>query len=329
MKSGTTYTFDAIRSDLDVQVARLQRENVRLSTTFEATKQIVAENQGYLDGLKKCRHQILQCMSRVHHLSSTVQQAIFCVFEQLGERELLLKAAVKALVEGSDPALHRLARRMILDMMDQIDDMEVCGNLLIDSLRDTFELLRRKYYETSSLRDEQKSRKEDDDEMEAKDVSMLKTRKDHQEPDPGVGMKQELDPRVRDLMAALIDLINIAMSSNTSSKTKCDVWALLCSHIDSGAWPLGQVACVSLANWGRSESEFKCSQHVLAALCGKVFHTQKPVRNAAVEALKSVPLVSSWAVCLLSRIFALSTSHGHRMSAARAITGTDSQTYSV
>jgi len=167
------------------------------------------------------------------------------------------------------------------------------------------------------------------DEMEAKEVSMHTTRKGHQEQDECVEMQQELDHRVRDLMASLIDLIDIAMSCNTSNKVKSGVWALLCSQIDSGAWPLGQVACVSLANWGRSKSEFKCSQHVLAALCDKVFHTQKPVRNAAVEALKSVPLVSSWAVCLLSRIIALSSSHGHRMSAARAITGTDSQTSSV
>jgi len=41
--------------------------------------------------------------------------------------------------------------------MDQTDDMsQVCGNLLIDTLRGTFELLRREYYETSSLRDQPK-----------------------------------------------------------------------------------------------------------------------------------------------------------------------------
>ena len=34
------------------------------------------------------------------------------------------------------------------------------------------------------------------------------------------------------------------MSSNMSGKTKCAVWALVCSHIDSGAWPLGQVICM-------------------------------------------------------------------------------------
>lgn len=52
-----------------------------------------------------------------------------------------------------------------------------------------------------------------------------------------------------------------------------------------------QVACVSLANWGGTHPDFKCSLVVMSALCDKIFHTQKPVRNAAIEALRSVQLV--------------------------------------
>ena len=52
-----------------------------------------------------------------------------------------------------------------------------------------------------------------------------------------------------------------------------------------------QVACVSLANWGGNHPDFKCSLPVISALCDKIFHSQKQVRNAAIEALKSVQLV--------------------------------------
>jgi len=80
-----------------------------LFETFEGSKQVAADNEEYLNCLKKCRDQVLLCMSDCHHLSSSVRQAIFYVFEQLGEHELLMKAAVKALVEGSDTGLHRVA----------------------------------------------------------------------------------------------------------------------------------------------------------------------------------------------------------------------------
>jgi len=93
----------------DVHIGRLQRQTDRLFETFEGSKQVAADNEEYLNCLKKCRDQVLLCMSDCHHLSSSVRQAIFYVFEQLGEHELLMKAAVKALVEGSDTGLHRVA----------------------------------------------------------------------------------------------------------------------------------------------------------------------------------------------------------------------------
>ena len=47
----------------------------------------------------------------------------------------------------------QVARSMISDAIDQVDELEQHEHVLIDALRDTFEMLRQQYYESASLGD--------------------------------------------------------------------------------------------------------------------------------------------------------------------------------
>jgi len=98
-----------------------------------------------------------------------------------------------------------------------------------------------------------------------------------------------------------------------------DSRSLLCRHVSSGALPVQQVACVCMANWGGSSSEFACTPHTYGALCDMIFHEHHQIQNASVEALKVVPLDSAWAVLLVSRIISIVHRRGVCLPALRAI----------
>ena len=54
----------------------------------------------------------------LHTHTHTNTQAIFFVLEQLGERRLLLTAAIKTLVSGCEAELRLVARNAVLEVMD-------------------------------------------------------------------------------------------------------------------------------------------------------------------------------------------------------------------
>jgi len=353
-KSDTPKTFDDIRAEFDVQVGRLSRQLDSAQRALEASQKETQETSEYLQKLKGCRRSIAVALSEAGGNSASVQQAIFFVLEQLGERDLLLRSASKTLMSGCEAELALVARTAVLEVMDDptasVEKQERSEAALVDMLEGTFETLRQHYYEGASLLSPQAGRElplghpssatsqasgslrrkralndveeqteeteeEDDDDGSEVEEGLMTGEEEKEEE----AVDSTLDKQAKNCMMALVDMIRIVIGGYHSAKTKHRIWSLVCRHLSSRAWPLRHTACVSIANWAPAPGEFQCCRRDYAALCELFFHEQCSLRNSAVEALHVVPLSGPWAVNLVSRLASLIREIGPNIQAIRAL----------
>jgi len=133
---------------------------------------------------------------------------------------------------------------MILDVMDQVDISLEHEHIFVHALSTTFESLRTQFYETTSVGAHVSSQipenpptKSDahfpqEDAAEAARVGVQEGVGGQEGGGGGaVGGTELFDGKVKDTMAALVDLVGIALAGDVSTNSKRDIWSLLCRYV--------------------------------------------------------------------------------------------------
>ena len=325
-KANMAQTMHDLENELDVHVGRLDRQLRGQRDALEEAGRLMCEHHQAASHLRRHRQSVLQALSGAEALPAVLQQAVFHVLEQLGERNLLLRSASRCLAAGCLDDTRAIARGLVLDLVQEPADEVVSRDkdetvhrrqefdiVMVESVEQAFENLRRRYYETASLQTAPVATPDKAD----VDVSLE---------DGGKGWEAEadfeaapLDASVTSLMTALADLVGMMLSPSAPGDAQQRIWHILCRQLGSGAWPLQQVACVSMANCGAVHASIKATPDACTCLCDMLFHQVLSVRNAAVAALKVVSLPATSVVHMLSRIVWLAQCRSPQWHALRAI----------
>ena len=325
-RANMAQTMHDLQNELDVHVGRLDRQLRGQRDALQEAGRLMREHDQAASHLRRHQQSVLQALSAAEALPLVLQQAVFHVLEQLGERNLLLRSATRCLAAGCLDDTRATARGLVLDLIQEPADEAVSRDkdeivygrqeidiVMVESVEQAFENLRRRYYETASL-------------QTAPVATPDKADVDVFQGDGGKAWEAEadveavpLDASVMGLMRALADLIGIMLSPVAPGDAQQRIWHTLCRQLGSGAWPLQQVACVSMANCSGVHASFQSTPDACMCLCDMLFHEVLSVRNAAVAALKVVSLPSKSVVHMLSRIVWLAQCRSPQWHVLRAI----------